>query len=90
MNLTYIDLVQSAFQVYSSLYFSVYSLLIFESLILKVLVAQLCPTLYDPIDCSASGSSVHGILQARVLEWTAIPFSRGIFLTQRSKLGLLH
>ena len=43
----------------------------------KVLVAQLCPTPWDPMDCSPSGSSVHGILQARILEWVAIPFSRG-------------
>ena len=47
------------------------------SLILKVKVAQSCPTLCDPMDCSLSGSSVHGILQARILEWEAIPFSRG-------------
>ena len=38
-------------------------------------VAQSCPTLSDPMDCSLSGSSVHGILQARVLEWGAIAFS---------------
>ena len=38
-------------------------------------VAQLCPTLSDPMDCSLSGSSVHGIFQARVLEWGAIAFS---------------
>ena len=38
---------------------------------------QLCPTLSDPMDCSPLGSSVHGILQASVLEWVAIPFSRG-------------
>ena len=43
----------------------------------KVLVAQLCLTLCDPMDCSPPGSSAHGILQARVLEWVAIPFSRG-------------
>ena len=36
-----------------------------------------CPTLCDPMDCSLSGSSLHGILQARVLEWVAISFSRG-------------
>ena len=40
-------------------------------------VAQLCPTLCDPMDCSLPGSSVHGIFQARVLEWIAISFSRG-------------
>ena len=38
-------------------------------------VAQLCPTLCDPVDCSLPGSSVHGIFQARVLEWGAIAFS---------------
>ena len=38
-------------------------------------VAQSCPTLSDPMDCSPPGSSVHGIFQARVLEWGAIPFS---------------
>ena len=36
-------------------------------------VAQSCPTLCDPMDCSSPGSSVHGILQARILEWVAIP-----------------
>ena len=40
-------------------------------------VAQSCPTLCDPVDCSLPGSSVHGILQARILEWVAISFSRG-------------
>ena len=39
-------------------------------------VAQSCPTLSDPLDCSLPGSSVHGIFQARVLEWGAIAFSR--------------
>ena len=39
--------------------------------------AQLCLTLCDPLDCSLLGSSVHGILQAKILEWVAIPFSRG-------------
>ena len=38
-------------------------------------VAQSCPTLSDPMDCSPPGSSVHGIFQARVLEWGAITFS---------------
>ena len=39
--------------------------------------AQSCLTLCDPVDCTPSGSSVYGILQARVLEWIAVPFSRG-------------
>ena len=38
---------------------------------------QSCPTLCDPIDGSPTGSQVPGILQARILEWVAIPFSRG-------------
>ena len=41
-----------------------------------VLVAQSSPTLCNPMDCSPSGSSIHGILQASILEWVAIPFSR--------------
>ena len=40
-------------------------------------VAQSCPTLWDPMDCSLPSSSVHGIFQAIVLEWIAISFSRG-------------
>ena len=40
-------------------------------------VAQLCLTLCDPMDCSLPGSSIHGILQARILEWVAISFSSG-------------
>ena len=39
--------------------------------------AQSCPILCDPVDCSPPGSSIHGILQARILEWVAISFSRG-------------
>ena len=50
------------------------------------------PTLSDPTDCSPPGFSVHGVLQAKILEWVAILFSRGIFLTQGSTqvLCLLH
>ena len=54
------------------------------------LVAQSCLTLFDPMDSSPPGSSVHGILQARILEWVAISFPRGIFTTQGSNPGLLH
>ena len=54
-------------------------------------VAQSCLTLCDPVDCSPPGSSVHGILQARILEWVAISFSRGSFLprywTQVSRIA---
>ena len=45
-------------------------------------VAQSYPTLCHPMDCSLLGSSVHGIFQARILEWVAISFSRKIFPTQ--------
>ena len=44
---------------------------------MKVKVTQLCPTLFDLMDYSLPVSTVHGILQARILEWVAIPFSRG-------------
>ena len=47
------------------------------------------PTLCDPMDCSLPGSSVHGILQARILEWVALPFSRGSSC-QGSNPHLLH
>ena len=40
-------------------------------------VAQSCPTPHDPMGCSLLGSSVHGIFQARVMEWIAISFSKG-------------
>ena len=43
----------------------------------KVLVAQSCPILHNPTDCSPPGSSVHGFLQARILGWVAISFSSG-------------
>ena len=43
-------------------------------------VAQSCPTLSDPVDCSLPGSSIYGIFQARVLEWVAIAFSVRAFL----------
>ena len=56
----------------------------------KVLVTQSRPILWDPMDRSPSGSSVHGISQARILEWGAISSSRGIFLTQGLNPGLLH
>ena len=46
----------------------------------KVLVTQPNPTLWDPMDVSSPCSSVHGILQARILKWVAIPFSGGSFL----------
>ena len=44
---------------------------------LCVLVSQLCPTLCNLMDCSPPDTSVHGILQARILEWVVISFSRG-------------
>ena len=43
-----------------------------------MLVAQLCLTLWNPMDCRPPGSSVHGILQATTLEWVAMPFSRDL------------
>ena len=48
------------------------------------------PTLCNPMDCSPPGSSVHGMLQARILEWVVIPFSRGSSQPRRSNPGLLH
>ena len=51
---------------------------------------QSYPTLNNPMDCGPTGPSAHGILQARILEWVAIPFSRGPALTQGLNPGLLH
>ena len=48
-------------------------------------VAQLCPTLHNPMDCSPPGSSIHGISQARVLEWVTIAFS-----FRRSRAALIQ
>ena len=45
-------------------------------------VTQLCPTLSDPMDCSLLGSSVHGIFQAKILEWGAIAFSTTSYLSK--------
>ena len=52
-------------------------------------VAQLYLTLCDPMDCSLAGSSIHGIFQARILEWVHFPL-QGIFPTQESNPSLLH
>ena len=49
-------------------------------------VTQLCPTLSDPVDCSLPTSSVHGILQARILEWVAFSYSRTVYINQLGKL----
>ena len=54
-------------------------------LLCQVKVTQSCPTLCNPMDCIA-----HGILQARILEWVAFPFSRGVFPAQGSNPGLPH
>ena len=50
---------------------------IFHLMNQSLLVTQSCLTLCDPMDCSLPGSSLHGILQIRILEWLAIPFFRG-------------
>ena len=55
-----------------------------------MLIVQSCLTLSDPMYCSLPGSSVHRILQARILEWVAISFIQEIFLTQGSNPDLLH
>ena len=57
-------------------------------------VAQSCPTLSDPMDCSLLGSSIHGIFQAKVLEWSAIAFSeiatRGSLNSMTHKVIILN
>ena len=48
-----------------------------DEICVSVKLLQSCPTLCDPMDCSFPGSSVHGILQARILEWVTMPSFRG-------------
>ena len=65
----------------------------FKNRLLLLCHTQSCPTLCDTMECSLWGSSVHGIFQARILEWVAIFYSKGISLTQGSNpclLCLLH
>ena len=59
-------------------------------LYVRCLVAQSCPALCDPVDCSPPGSSVHGILQARTLEWGSLSLLQRIFPTQGLNPGLPH
>ena len=56
---------------------AVVTVFVLKCMKIKVFVTQSCLTLYNPIDCSPPGSSVHGNLQARILVWVAISFSRG-------------
>ena len=59
--------------------------------ITRCMNVQSCPSPYNPMDCSPSGSSVHGIFQERILEWVAISFSRGSYLGSNTHLlCLLH
>ena len=69
-------------------YYYIY-ICIYINIYVVVLVTQSCPTLYSLIGCSPPGSSVQGFLYARILEWVAIPFFRGVLATQESKPGLL-
>ena len=71
-------------------YYYLFFVCVMETLKVKMFVSQLYPTLCDFMDCSPPSSSVHGILHARILEWIAVFFSRGIFLTQGSNVSLLH
>ena len=59
------------------LFFSFSARLLLQTEKIKVLVVQSCPTLCDHTNCSLPSSSVYGILQARIMKWVAIPFSRG-------------
>ena len=72
--LSFHQFISSSVTFISPLQFSKYRS--FTSLV-KVVVTQSCPTLCNPMDYSPPDSSVHGILQARIQEWVAIPFSRG-------------
>ena len=62
----------------------------FDGMCVHAKSLQLCHTLCNSMDCGLSGSSVHGILQTRILEWVAMASSRGIFPTQGLNLYLLY
>ena len=68
--------IRSLFYIYNSVPMSIPSSQFIPTPLMWCEVTQLCPTLGDHVDCSLPGSSVHGILQARILEWVAISFSR--------------
>ena len=61
----------------ASLFKKNYSLMHYSAAAAAANLLQSCPTLCDPRDCSPLVSSVHGIVQARILEWVALPSSRG-------------
>ena len=80
--------IRNLWYIYTMKYYSAIKKNTFESILMRWMklgpiiqseseVAQSCLTLCDPVECSPSGSSVHGILQARILEWVAISYSRG-------------
>ena len=71
-------------------YFFSSSVAVLQSIKKKENVSQSVVSLCDPMNCILLGSSVCEILWARILEWVAISFSRGVFLTQGSNPGLLH
>ena len=64
--------------VYTHIYTYTYNVCVCACVCAKLL--QSCPTLCNPMDCSPPGSSVHGILQARILEWIAMPSSSRIYV----------
>ena len=78
--MSFISILFLNFSLYSFWGYFISSLVIvkFDAYLLEVLVSQSCPTLCDPMDCSLPGLSVHGILQATLLEWVVILFSRGL------------
>ena len=76
-SLAYCSLSQLGVQTFSSLNLKPLNLINKPKEKVKMLVTQSCPALCNPMDCSLPGSSVHGILQARILESVATPFSRG-------------
>ena len=78
--------------IYNMLLYYIINIIIYIILlcVFVFLVAQSFPNLCKPLNSSLPSSSVYGILQARILEWGAVSYSQGLFLTQRSNQCLLH
>ena len=81
---------QTCSMLFMCVYVYVYVYVYIDICVCMYLFTELCLTICSPMDYSPPGSFVHGVLQGRILEWVVVPFSKGLFLDQKSNLCLLH